>query len=270
MAKLGKAIDEIHSLENLAERDTVLCRIHPLAKVLVTLWYLALVMSFEKRDIAGLLGMGLYPAITMILGDISIRWAFRRLKAVFLMIALIGAANPFFDRTPCFMIGKFMVTDGVLSMITLFFKAGFAVAASYILIATTTVEEICYALRKIHVPQIAVTVLLLIYRYLVLMLKEADRLTQAYSLRAPGERGIRRSAWGSFAGQMLLRSMDRAQIVYESMTLRGFHGEFFGAFEEDRVSARQSFFYGLVWGIALAALRFVPVFQSVQGNQLIM
>lgn len=265
MAKLGKAIHEIHSLENLAERDTVFCRIHPLAKVLVTLWYLALVMSFGKRDITGLLGMILYPVITMILGDISIRQALKRLKPMFLMIALIGAANPLFDRTPCFMIGKFMVTDGVLSMITLFFKAGFAVAASYILIATTTVEEICYALRKIHVPQIPVTVLLLIYRYLVLMLKEADRITQAYSLRAPGEKGIRRSAWGSFAGQMLLRSMDRAQIVYESMTLRGFHGEFFPASWERFVPGWQSVCYGVFWGTVFTVLRFVPVFQ-IAGN----
>lgn len=265
MAKIGRAIHEIHSLENLAERDTLFCRIHPLAKVLVTVWYLVLVMSFDKWDITGLLGMSLYPVIMMILGDISIGQALRRLKPVFLMIALIGAANPFFDRTPCFMIGKFAVTGGMLSMVTLFFKAGFAVAASYILIATTTMEQICYALRKLHVPQILVTVLLLIYRYLVLMLKEASRITQAYSLRAPGERGIRKSAWGSFAGQMLLRSMDRAQTVYDSMTLRGFHGEFFPFAGNRSVPGWQSTLYGAAWGMALAVLRFVPVFE-IAGN----
>lgn len=265
MAKLGKAIHEIHSLENLAERDTWFCRIHPLAKVLVTFWYLALVMSFNKWDITGVLGMSLYPLITMILGDISIAQSLRRLRPVFLMIALIGAANPFFDRTPCFAVGMLTVTGGMVSMATLFLKAAFAVAASYILIATTTIGQICYALRKLHVPQILVTVFLLIYRYLVLMLKEADRITQAYSLRAPGERGIRKSAWGSFAGQMLLRSMDRAQTVYDSMTLRGFHGEFFPAPGERLVPVWQSIFYGTAWGTALAVFRFVPVFQIV-GN----
>lgn len=148
-------------------------------------------------------------------------------------------------------------------MAALFFKAGFAVAASYLLIATTTVEEICYALRKLHVPQILVTVLLLIYRYLVLMLKEADRITQAYRLRAPGERGIRKSAWGSLAGQMLLRSMDRAQTVYDSMTLRGFHGEFLLSAGRRFLPGWQSISYGLFWGAAFAALRFVPVFYVV-------
>ena len=265
MAGLGRAIHEIHSLENLAERDTALCKIHPAAKVVVTLWYLALVMSFDKRDIAGLLGMSLYPLITMILGDISVRQAFRRLKPVLFAVCLIGAAEPFFDRTPCFVIGRAAVTAGMLSMASLFCKVWFAAAASYILIATTSVEKICYALRKLRMPQVLVTVFLLIYRYLVLMLKEAERITQAYELRAPGGRGIRKSAWGSLAGQMLLRTMDRAQTVYDSMALRGFRGEFFLSPGEHPASKRQGVLYAAAWMSALALLRFVPVFRIVGG-----
>lgn len=263
MAKLGRAIHEIHSLENLAERNTVFCRIHPLAKVLVTVWYQVLVMSFDKKDVTGLLAMSLYLLFMMILGDISIKRAIRRLRPIFLMIILIGAANPFFDRRPVFMIGELAVTGGMLSMMTLLLKAGFAVTASYILIATTSMEEICFALRKLHVPQILVTVLLLIYRYLVLLLKEADRITQAYSLRALGEKGIRKSAWGPLVGQMLLRSMDRAQTVYESMALRGFRGEFFLSPGKCFVPKWQSVMYGFIWGIVLVVLRYVPVFRAV-------
>lgn len=257
----GKAIREIHSLENLAERGTFLGRIHPLAKVLVTIWYLILVMSFGKYDITGLLGMSIYPVILMILGDISAGQALRRLRSILLMVCLVGLANPLFDRELLGTIGGVGITAGMLSMVTLFFKTVFAVTASYILIATTTMEQICYALRKLRVPQILVTVLLLIYRYLVLMLKEADRIMNAYRLRAPGERGIRKNAWGSLVGQMLLRSMDRAQTVYESMTLRGFRGEFFlrGSF----VSPGKSIFYGILWAAVLAVFRFIPIFRMV-------
>lgn len=257
----GRAVHEIHNLEDLAERGTLLCRIHPLAKVLVTIWYLLLVMSFGKYDITGLLGMSIYPVILMILGDISVRKAFCRMRPILFMVCLIGLANPLFDRELLGTVGGVGITAGMLSMATLFFKTLFAVAASYILIATTTMEQICYTLRKLRVPQILVTVLLLIYRYLVLMLKEADRIMQAYRLRAPGERGIRKSAWGSLAGQMLIRSMDRAQTVYESMTLRGFRGEFFlrGSF----VPRRWSVFYGILWGVILAIFRCIPVFRIV-------
>ena len=54
-------------------------------------------------------------------------------------------------------------------------------------------------------------------------------MTQGYSLRAPGQKGIHISAWGSFLGQLLLRSMDRAGELYNSMLLRGFKGNFFYA-----------------------------------------
>ncbi len=258
MAKPGNAIREIHRLENLAERDNLLCRLHPLSKVLVTLMFLALVMSVGKYGAGNLLCMCLYPIALMIMGKLSVRQAFWRLRPLLLAVCLIGAANPFFDRTPCLQAGNLMITGGMLSMLILLLKAGLAVFASYILIATTTMEQICYALRKLHVPQLLVILLLLIYRYVILMLKEADRLTQAYVLRAPGQKGIHYKAWGSLAGQMLLRSMDRAETVYESMTLRGFHGEYYlrGAF----APAWQSVFYTFVWFALLTVFRFVPIF----------
>ena len=54
-------------------------------------------------------------------------------------------------------------------------------------------------------------------------------MSEAYSLRAPGQKGIHISAWGSFLGQLLLRSMDRAEALYQSMLLRGFRGEYYYA-----------------------------------------
>ena len=55
--------------------------------------------------------------------------------------------------------------------------------------------------------------------------------------------------------------MDRAQRVYESMTMRGFRGEFFlrGSF----IPLRQSVLYGVVWCLVLAVFRLVPVFELV-------
>lgn len=263
MAKLEKAVQEIHQVENLAEQDIFLCRLHPLAKVIVTFWYLVMVVSFPKYSVSGLLGMCLYPLIMLTAGELSGREAFRRLRPLLLAVCCIGAANPFLDRIPIAQIGTFVITAGMVSMLTLVLKACFAVFASYILIATTTMEQICYALRMLHVPQILVILFLLIYRYIVLMLKEADRMTQSYSLRAPGQKGIHYKAWGSFAGQMLLRSMDRAETVYESMTLRGFHGEFF--LHDSFVSIWLSVCYAVIWCLILAVFRWFPVFEAVGG-----
>ncbi|WP_255350579.1 energy-coupling factor transporter transmembrane protein EcfT [Anoxybacillus sp. KU2-6(11)] len=41
-------------------------------------------------------------------------------------------------------------------------------------------------------------------------------------LRAPHHRAIQLSVWGSLVGHLLLRTFERAERVYEAMTLRRF------------------------------------------------
>ena len=84
-------------------------------------------------------------------------------------------------------------------------------------------------------------------------------MTQAYSLRAPGQKGIHYSAWGSFLGQLLLRSMDRAEELHASMLLRGYHGEFHYA--QGRGSSAGDVLYAALWCAFCAAARCVNLTQ---------
>ena len=140
-------------------------------------------------------------------------------------------------------------------MLSLLLKALLTVLAAYILIASTPIEQICASLRQFHVPRSIVITVLLIYRYLTVLLKEARRVTQAYSLRAPGQRGVQYRAWGPLLGQLLLRSTDRAQNLYQSMLLRGFTGDF--PYERKKMDRRSAVFL-MIWTILLVLLRVLP------------
>ncbi len=70
-------------------------------------------------------------------------------------------------------------------------------------------------------------------------------MTTAYHLRAPGQKGIHYKAWGSFLGELLIRTMDRATALYESMELRGFNGEFYYVTKDYPVV--KSVFYSIIW-----------------------
>lgn len=205
-------------------------RLHPMGKLLVCVIYIFVVASFDKYAIDKLLVMAIFPAFCFIVGDLSLKEGLYRMRLILPLVLFVGLFNPFFDRKELFSVvlagTQMPVTGGVISMLTLMLKGLFSVLSAYILIATTSIEEICYALRIIHVPKIIVIVIMLIYRYFGLMGAEADRIATAYMLRAPKQKGIHYSAWGSLVGQWLLRSMDRASSVYESMTLRGFNGDF--------------------------------------------
>ena len=258
MSRLDDALREVHSIDALSARNSFLHRVHPLWKLLLTLWYLALTASFPRYALSGLMGMSLYWIAGFAVADLSLAEAFRRMRWILGALFLVGIANPLLDRTPILTLAGVPISGGTLSLVTLFMKGLFSVLASYLLIATTTIEEICWAMRLLRIPKLPVTVVMLTYRYIVLLIQEARRMSLACGLRCPKERGVPVALWGAFAGQMLLRAMDRGERVYGSMTLRGFRGEFP---PPSRRIARGGFLWFAVWLIALAVLRAVPVFE---------
>ena len=120
-------------------------------------------------------------------------------------------------------------------------------------------EQICYALQCLHLPRVLIVTLLLTYRYLILLLKEGSRISAAYALRAPDSRGIAYQAWGTLLGQLLLRSIDRAQLVYESMALRGFDGTF--QLSGRAGVGRSSLLFAVLSVLVCLLLRVFPVFE---------
>ena len=220
---------ELLEIDELAAQDSILHRLNPLSKLFVTVFYIAVTVSFPKYALTRLVWMALFPVAGYQLAGLPMRLCFQKLRMVLPLVCAVGLLNPLFDRQIVVQVGTLAVSGGVLSMLTLILKGVFCLLASFLLMATTTIEAICRALRQLHVPKLLTNLLLLTFRYVGLLLSEVAVMQQAYSLRAPGQKGIHISAWGSFLGQLLLRSMDQAQALYESMELRGFSGEFSGA-----------------------------------------
>lgn len=229
MDKLSHAQAELREMDALAAESSPLHRLHPLCKLLVTVVYIVTLVSFPKYALFPLIVMALYPVILFQIAGIPLRLCFHKLRFILPLVCAVGLVNPFLDHTPLFLLGSLTVTGGVVSMLTLMGKGVLALTASFLLIATTPIDTLCAALRRLHIPAMLTTLLLLTYRYIGLMLEEVSVMSQAYALRAPGQKGIHISAWGSFLGQLLLRSIDRAGELYHAMLLRGFQGNFFYA-----------------------------------------
>ena len=226
MNKAEQALRELHEMDALAAGDSPVHALCPLAKFFATIVYIVVVVSFGKYDLAGLVPMVLWPVLLFELSGIPVRACFYKLRFVLPLVLAVGLFNPIFDRVPYLTLGGVAVSGGVVSMATLMLKGTFCLMASFLLMATTRVDALCAALRRIRVPGMILTLLLLTYRYVGVMTEEVAVMTDAYKLRAPGQKGVHYTAWGSFLGQLLLRSMDRAEELYSSMLLRGFHDHF--------------------------------------------
>lgn len=263
MNKIDDAIYEIHHIDTLAAKDQWVNRLHPLIKFIITISYITAVVSFQKYDVIGLAGMVIYPIAGFILSELSFWNSVKRLRLVLPLICFLGILNPFFDKNYVLIAGM-QINAGVLSMITLILKGVFSVLASYLLIATTSIDKLCCAFCMLHIPKAMVTQLMLTYRYITVLLEEVNHITQAYALRAPKQKGIHFKVWGSLTGQLVLRSVDRANNVYESMLLRGYKGDY--QYMRERLAVRlQDIVYLLFWMGMIVLFRVYPMILII-GN----
>ena len=261
MNKMQKALHELAEMDELASRRSPIHALHPAAKLIATIAYILVTLSFDKYNLNGLVPMVLWPVLIFQISGISVRTCFYKLRIVLPLVMAVGLFNPFFDKVIITHIGSTGISGGVVSMATLMLKGVFCLMASFLLIATTKIDNLCGALRSMHMPSLLVTLLLLTYRYVGVMTEELAVMTDAYHLRAPRQKGIHISAWGSFLGQLLLRSMDRAQELYSSMLLRGYHEHFHYA--ENKAFDGRDALYTAACVLLFSALRYISFSQLI-------
>jgi cobalt/nickel transport system permease protein len=126
------------------------------------------------------------------------------------------------------------VTDaGLIRFAGIVLRSLISLSAAVLLTATTRFPDILHALRHLKVPAVLVAIIAFMYRYLFVLVEEVQRLLRARaarSARLPGQAGGGSIAWraatvGHMAGQLLVRSLDRSDRVYQAMLARGYRGE---------------------------------------------
>ena len=91
----------------------------------MTVAYILTTVSFDKYNPSGLMFMVLYPAVLFAVSGIPVSTCFYKLRFVLPLVCAVGIFNPILDRTPAFQLGSFVVTTGMISMITLLMKGVF-------------------------------------------------------------------------------------------------------------------------------------------------
>lgn len=245
MSKLFSAWLDLRTLDELAYGSTSLHRLHPVVKIVVTLFFAATVTSFNKYEIAGLLPLFFYPVILFAWGNIPWQPLIRRLLLAAPFALVIGLSNLIFDRTPHVLLGLLLLSGGWLAFFSLLLKFALTVLAALLLIATTPWPNLVSGLRRLGLPRPLVVQLFFLYRYLTVLLEEAGRITQAYELRSRPGAGLPYRAWGSLVGQLLLKTLERAQRIYAAMRCRGFNGEL--PFLHNQPFQRRDWLYLFLW-----------------------
>ena len=227
MSKAVNAIIDIRSLDELALKDSSVHRLNSVVKLMTTFIFIIIVTSFDRYSCMIMLPLIFYPVIVLTLSGIPLKSVLKKLLLIEPFIIFIGILNPIFDKAPV-IVGYAVVSQGWVIFGSIIFKNILTVTAVTLLIATTGMNGIAAAMRKLKMPRLFVLQILLTYRYISVLLEEVSRILLAYSLRSKYrvKTGIKFKEWGSLIGQQLLRTFDRAQRVYTAMEIRGFKGEY--------------------------------------------
>ncbi len=222
MADIRQKITQLYSLEQLSSGDTCVHRLHPAVKLLATFVYILTVVSFGRYEFTRLAPYVFYPVLMMSLSETPYRMIASRTAVAIPFCLFAGLSNVFFLRRPAFELLGLPVTLGMVSLAAILYRTVLCVSAVLILVAVTPFAELTGQLRRMRVPEVFLLLFEMTYRYIGTLLEEAGSMYTAYMLRAAGEKGLAMKHMGSFTGQLLLRSFDRAERVYGAMKCRGY------------------------------------------------
>jgi cobalt/nickel transport system permease protein len=151
------------------------------------------------------------------------------------LILIVAAAM---SRVPAaFLIGRLLLLEpfvvgvallsllspgGVATFLSILTKSTICLLTMLLLSSTTPFAELLTVLKRAGIPAALVSTLMLMYRYLFVLIDEAERMRTARQSRT--FLVARRRTWlsvSSIIGHLFVRSMSRAERVYQAMNARG-------------------------------------------------
>ena len=121
---------------------------------------------------------------------------------------------------------------GLIRFSSILLRSWVSIQMAIVLTASTPFPDLIHALRHLKTPDILVSTISFMYRYMFVLSDEALRMLrarEARSARTLSNRDGGSIAWraritGNMAGQLFLRSYERSERVYNAMLARGYQG----------------------------------------------
>lgn len=194
------------------------------ALLIVTLVYLGLMLSVAPEALARLLWFALYPIVMAPVVGEQYGRVFVRSLAVLPFVFLIGIFNPLYQTEVAFRIGSVTISRGWVTFMSILVRALLSVQALLLLVDSVGFAGLCSGLRRIGVPALLTTQLMMVYRYMTVLLQESLDMTRARQARGYRGRNMSLSMWGTYCGQLFLRTVARSERIHRAMLARGFNG----------------------------------------------
>jgi cobalt/nickel transport system permease protein len=230
--------------------STVATRIDPLQELDARVRILAAVLfSVVVVSLSGWPALAAALALSaglVVLFRCGIRATVRRLIAIDGVLILVVLTLPFAEAgVPAFAFGPFVASEeGLARAAGVVIKANAVALVMFALIGSLDVVRFARGLAGLRVPAALIDLMILTARYIDVLGRERQRLSQAMTARAFRARSDVRTwqALGWLVGMLLVRAFDRAERVWGAMRCRGFRTTLLFADDAAALSARDIVF----------------------------
>jgi cobalt/nickel transport system permease protein len=196
-------------LDRYSRLDSPVHRASASLKLVTTLSLVALTVAVPVAAISYLATLGAGLLAVAVVARIPLRylgWRLLLLEPFVLGVAVLTLFQP----------------GGLVVFLTILIKSTLCLLTMVLLANTTPFAELLRVLRRAGAPAIFVTALALLYRYLFVLVDEAERMHRARACRTfTNKRSHRWRTLATVVGQLFVRSTERAERIYAAMLARG-------------------------------------------------
>jgi len=219
----------IRSLEELALQDSWLHRRDPRAKLICTVMYLVAVVSAGPMSLVPVIALMGLPLFVTVSANVPPGPIVLRVLAAMPFVLAVSIWTPFVAPENA---AGYLPWIPVL---VVFLKTVQCIWMVVLLAATTPIPELAVGAGRIGFPAVLVNAVQFVYRFMILMMREAGRMLRARRIRAAGGQALSFRSAISMLATLLVRSGERSVRVSRSMFSRGYGGRIY-LFRELRFS----------------------------------
>jgi cobalt/nickel transport system permease protein len=225
MLNFDKEYFNIGYLDTLAYKNTFIHRLDARIKLITTMLFIIVVVSFPKYELSRLIPFFIFPVFMSAAGEIPAGFILKKLFFASPFILFVAVFNPILDTVPMYSLSGFNISGGWVSCVSILIRFLLTISSAILLIATTSFPGVCRALEKLYVPKVFVMQLFFLYRYLFVLAEETMRMIRAIKMRTFGRKNQGIKIFINTVGILFVKTVERSERIYQSMCSRGFNGE---------------------------------------------
>lgn len=214
-------------LDRYSDLESPVHRLDPRAKLVGFAFLIVVCVTTPPHLYAAFAAyLGLEAAL-LALSRLPWRHVLKRLLVVLPFILAVAAFIPFFGKGGgSYNLGPVRISGhGLLVLWNVAVKSTVSVLAVIILSSTTPFPHLLGAMERMRLPRLFTSLLSFTYRYIFVLVDEAQRMKRARDSRGWSGRWLwQAKVIGHMIASLFLRSYERGERVYAAMLARGYGG----------------------------------------------